>query len=238
MQKLTHARGVSGVYVIVHVESGLAYIGSSCDIAQRWFKHRGTLRRGIHSNPRMQAAWSEYGEDAFRFVIVERVLVSDLRVRELWWLEQGETWLPERGYNLSKRSDTVGHQFTPEQSARVSTALKGKKKSPEHCAAMSAAMLALSPEEKEIRRERMAAIGRSGKGKRKKVAHLRKIGTAQRGGKNHAAKLTDAQVVEIMWRLANGEKGRYLGIEYRVTESVISAIKHGHIWKHLTNVQR
>lgn len=232
VQKLTHARGVSGVYVIVHVESGLAYIGSSSDIAQRWFNHRGKLRRGVHPNPRMQAAWDEHGEGAFRFVIVERIPVADLRVRELWWLEQGETWLPERGFNLSKRSDTVGHRFTPEQCARLSASLKGKPKSAEHRAAMSARML--DPVQRELSRERMAAVGRAGKGRRKKAAHRRKIGLPQRGSGNHRALLTEAAVVEIMWRLANAERAVDLAVEYGVSPHTIGEIKAGRVWTHLT----
>lgn len=232
MQKLTHARGVAGVYVIVHVESGLAYIGSSSDIAQRWFKHRGTLRRGAHSNPRMQAAWDEHGEGAFRFVIVERIPVADLRVRELWWLEQGETWLPERGYNLSKRSDTVGHRFTPEQCARVSAGLKGKTKSAAHRAAMSAREY--TPEQQAGFRERMAEVGRAGKGRRKKAAHRRKIGLPQRGSGNHRSKLTETDVIEIHWRLALGfESKEAIGRAYGIAGSTVRGIEIGKSWAHM-----
>lgn len=232
VQKLTHARGVSGVYVIVHVQSGLAYIGSSSDIAQRWFNHRGKLRRQAHPNPRMQAAWDEHGEDAFRFVIVERVQVADLRVRELWWLEQGETWLPERGYNLSKRSDTVGHKFTPEQSARLSASLKGKKKSPEHRAAMAARVY--TPEQMAGFRERMAVVGRAGKGRRKKAAHKRKIGLPQRGSGNHQSKLTETDVIEIHWRLALGmESKAAIGRAYGISSSTVRGIETGKSWAHM-----
>lgn len=233
-QKLTHARGVSGVYVIVHVESGMAYIGSASDIAQRWFKHRGSARRGMHSNPRFQAAWDEHGEDAFRFVIVERIPKPDLRVREQWWLDQGETWLPERGYNLMHDARAVGFQFSDEQKARVSAALKGKKKSSEHCAAMSASMRSRTPAQLEVARERMAALGRTGKGKRKKKVHSRKIGLAQRGSKNHMSKLTEADVIEIHWHLAIGEKSRYeIALLYGIAYGTVYGIETGKSWGYL-----
>lgn len=236
MQKFTHARGVSGVYVIVHVESGLAYIGSSGDIYFRWSKHRGTLRRGVHSNPRMQGAWDEHGEGAFLFLIVERVAArEDLRARELWWLTEGETWEPDRGFNIARRPDAVGYRFTEEQRARLSAITSGKPKSLAQRAATSAYMLTgRTPEQKEAAREWMATLGRSGKGKRKTAAHRKKIGKAHQGSKTCLAKLSEAQVVEIMWRQANGESYTQLSREYGISKTILSGIKHGKIWRHVT----
>lgn len=237
VQDFRPARGVSGVYVIVHAPSARAYIGSAGDIAQRWYHHRGTARRGMHPNRRFQAAWAAHGEDEFRFLIVERVAGKDaLRARELAWLTEGETWEPERGFNISRRSDTVGFKFTPEQRANLSATMTGRVRSPEHCAALAKAML--TRVDLEDARERMAVVGRAGKGRRKKAAHRRKIGAAQKGNLNHAAKLNDAKVVEIMWRLANGERGAHLALEYGVSDCVISNIKHGRIWQHITDTKQ
>lgn len=187
----------------------------------------------MHSNPRVQQTWDEYGEAAFRFLIVERIASKEaLRARELWWLTEGETWEPERGFNISRRSDTVGFTFTPEQRARVSAGTKRHVRTPEHRAALSKAMK--NRVDLEQARERMAALGRSGKGRRKTKAHRRKIGLPQRGSGNHRAKLTEADVIEIHWHLAIGEKSKAeIGLMYGIAYGTVYGIETGKSWAHL-----
>ena len=57
-------------------------------------------------------------------------------------------------------------------------------------------------------------------------------GTAPKGQKNSAAKLTDREVAEIKAELKNSKRGtaRILSIKYGVSESIISGIKHGKRW--------
>lgn len=230
MQDFRPARGVMGVYVIVHAASGMAYIGSSVNIGTRWTHHRCCLRRQGHPNKPLQQAWDGHGEDAFVFTIVERVTsIDQLLPREKAWLTQGRTWVRGVGYNLTAGARGAGNFRTPEQRARQSAAMKGKPKTAEHRAKLWANR-EVTPE----MRERMAEMGRMGKGRRKNAAWRRKIGAAQRGSANHAAKLNEAQVVEIMWRLANGERGRDIAALYGVNEPYISAIKWGKKWRHLT----
>lgn len=228
MQQLSAARGVMGVYVIVRRETGESYIGSSANIGDRFYHHRGNLRRGTHKNHLLQAAWDEHGEDAFQFLIVERVVgVANLRPREQWWLDEGRTFEPGVGYNRSPATHGVGWRYTDEQRARLSAALTGKRKSPEHCAAMAARPIT------DAMREKGRLLGLSGKGIPKAAEHSQKVGAAQAGSKNHAAKLTEAQVIEIKRRLAVGERGRHLAQEFGVNESIVSEIKTGRRWRHV-----
>jgi DNA-binding CsgD family transcriptional regulator len=174
-------------------------------------------------------AWDGFGEDAFRFLIVERIPdLSLLRDREQWWLDEGETHKPGVGYNLSSQSRMKGFRFTPEQCARLSASLKGKPKSPEYVAAMK-----LRPvTEGQIASGR--ALGLRGKGVPKTKAHNRKNGLAQRGSKNHAAKLTEADVIEIHWLLAIGEKSNAkIGRIYGIAATTVHSIRHGKSWPHL-----
>lgn len=235
MQQLNHARGISGVYTITNRTNGLVYVGSASNVGDRWYTHRGRLRRGLHSNPRFQAAWDESGEDAFHFLLVEDISeLSDLRAREQVWLDAKQAADPTHGYNLMANARAVGFKFSDEQKARVSAALKGRKKSPEHCAAMSASMRSRTPEQKAVARERMAALGRLGKGVKKKKAHLRKIGLAQRGSKNHMSKLTETDVIEIHWHLAIGEKSKYeIADLYGIAYGTVYGIATGKSWGYL-----
>lgn len=62
----------TGIYSIVHVDSGRRYIGSAVHFDQRWRVHRCQLRKGTHHSRHLQTAWNKYGEGAFLF---KRMLV-------------------------------------------------------------------------------------------------------------------------------------------------------------------
>ena len=59
------------------------------------------------------------------------------------------------------------------------------------------------------------------------MARKRDHGTVLRGDRHGKTKLTDAQVLEIVTRLANGERGIYLATEYGVSPQTISGYKYG-----------
>lgn len=228
MTEAINPRGVIGVYAIRLRGSIQCYIGSSADIGNRWSHHRSFLRRGAHANALLQAAWSEHGEAAFEFNIIEIVSdVPDLPSREQAWLDDLRPYEAGRGFNRSPSTNGVGWQYTDEQRARLSAALKGKKKSPEHVAKMRQRMIT------DADRARMAIVGRAGAGVPKSEDHRRKIGQPQAGELNHRAKLTNAAVAQIKRRLALGEKGRTLAREFGVHEVAISQIKNGHSWVHV-----
>jgi len=54
-----------------------------------------------------------------------------------------------------------------------------------------------------------------------------------RGEDRPESKLTEAQVVEIRNRFANGEKAQKLAEEYGICRDNIYHIKSGHVWKHV-----
>ena len=79
----------SGIYVITNAITGDCYIGSSTDIDRRLTQHRILLRLGRHHSALFQAAWNEYGADAFVFDAVEIVQVDkDLLIREQYYLDE------------------------------------------------------------------------------------------------------------------------------------------------------
>lgn len=219
-----------GVYAIVNSVTGKAYIGSAVNIRRRWTQHRRELRDGTHNNGYLAASWAKRGEDAFTFHVIEEVPDSlSLVEREQAWLDEMRTFDPERGYNISPTAYSIlGYRFTPKQCANVSAGLKGIPKSPEHRAHIWA-----NREVTDAFREQMAENGRLRAGVPKSAEHRRLIGANQRGSANHLAKLNEAQVVEIIDRLANGERGRHLAAEFGVSESIVSEIKHGLRWRHV-----
>lgn len=109
----------SGIYQIRNVENGKRYIGSAKSIANRFYMHRCELKGGYHGNPHLQAAYNKYGKESFAYEIVERCDVLKLLIREQHHLDSHD---PEQLYNI----------------LLVAGSPKGRKMSPEFCAARRA----------------------------------------------------------------------------------------------------
>ena len=93
---------IVGIYCIENTVNGKKYIGLSRNIEQRWNEHRSKLRRGKHGNIYLQRAWNNYGEDAFRFYVVEVCESDALSEREEYYIAKEHTLSHEFGYNLTK----------------------------------------------------------------------------------------------------------------------------------------
>lgn len=89
-----------GVYQILCVPTAKLYIGSAVDIRSRWYHHRLALRRGIHRNPHLQAAWNQYGEDNFVLSILEEIERSALLEAEQSWIDKTNCTDPAIGFNI------------------------------------------------------------------------------------------------------------------------------------------
>lgn len=75
------------IYKIRNVVNGKFYVGSAVDTRTRFRQHRKLLRKGTHHCKHLQAAWNKYGEDAFKFEVVEHVVCKEqLEPREEAWL--------------------------------------------------------------------------------------------------------------------------------------------------------
>jgi group I intron endonuclease len=64
---------MSAIYRILNVANDHFYLGSSINIRRRRWEHWGSLRKGTHHCEALQAAWDEFGEDAFEFEVIEEV---------------------------------------------------------------------------------------------------------------------------------------------------------------------
>ena len=60
-----------GVYSITNLKNGKVYIGSSKNISDRWWHHKYDLRLNKHSNIHLQRSYNKYGEDSFKFQVLE-----------------------------------------------------------------------------------------------------------------------------------------------------------------------
>lgn len=93
----------TGVYVIIHKDSGKRYIGSTKSkfgFISRWRRQFTTLNRNIGDCPRLQEAWNIYGSDAFEFRILEFADPKYCRQREDWWIQLFGTTDLSYGFNV------------------------------------------------------------------------------------------------------------------------------------------
>lgn len=114
----------SGIYQIVNSVNGKRYIGSAVNILKRWQYHISFLRRNIHSNSYLQAAWNKYnGETTFNFQILEYCSKENLVAREQYWIDLLKSY--ECGYNLRPKANSMaGFKHSEETKIKV---YEGKK---------------------------------------------------------------------------------------------------------------
>jgi group I intron endonuclease len=98
-----------GVYLIRCMASGEFYVGSSKNVGQRWHQHRHELRRGVHDNTRLQAAYDQHGPDSFRYNILQWCKPDQLTEVEDLWL--GELWDEPGRLNVIRSSTDKGEEF-------------------------------------------------------------------------------------------------------------------------------
>ncbi len=117
----------TGVYEIVNLVNDKRYVGSaSRNLEERWMDHRKTLRGGRHGNRHLQHAWDKYGEQAFQFVVIERVPPEECVEREQHWMDYHEA---RNGiYNICPvAGSNLGLKLTDESKERISRAKKGSR---------------------------------------------------------------------------------------------------------------
>lgn len=148
-------RGTAGVYMI-RCANGKAYIGQSKAVLRRWTQHRWALNRGSHGSPHLQAAWTNLGERAFEFLLLQECKQADRDILETQFINQYQTRDREHGYNLiaveeGKRGHSLetrvkisqgnkGKTVSTVTKLRMSQAQAGRYVSPATCSRMSVAM--------------------------------------------------------------------------------------------------
>lgn len=126
----------SCIYSITNTVNGKRYVGQTSDYTKRMNSHLSSLRGGRSHNRHLQAAFNKYGEDSFRFDVIEYCDIDQLNDREQYWIESMGTY--RDGYNLDQGGAGIrGYHYTDEQKQRISNALKGRTFSDEARAKMS-----------------------------------------------------------------------------------------------------
>lgn len=76
------------IYRIYNVVNKKFYVGSTVNTRERFRSHRRQLRSGGHHCKHLQAAWNKYGEECFKFEVIEIVIAQNLQDVEDEWLRK------------------------------------------------------------------------------------------------------------------------------------------------------
>ena len=199
---------MSAIYRILNVANDHFYVGSSVNVRRRRWEHWDSLKKGTHHCEALQAAWAEFGEDAFEFEILEEVANDTqlLHVEETYLMKYAGT--PEC-YNTA----VSAHQSPaalPRVRVKISEGLRrkyedpdytprtGKRHSEETKAAISAKVQAavaegrsgkFIPSEETRKRMSQALKGnQNARGHVRSEEHRQKLAEAQRGNQHWLGK--------------------------------------------------
>jgi group I intron endonuclease len=123
---------LTGIYYILNTVNNKFYIGSTAKIGtyqsnsgfySRWYAHVWELRKNSHENPKLQNAWNKYGEDSFKFQILEFVEPDKCLEVEQVYLDLFPEGDRDLVYNISfiaGRSFNLGQKHTEEARQKMS----------------------------------------------------------------------------------------------------------------------
>jgi hypothetical protein len=103
-------RPTMGIFQVRNRRNGKVLIGATTDVPAMLNRQRAQLRLGVHPNHELQADWTELGDDAFAFEVLDTITRpdhaegdprEDLKLLEAMWLQQ-LTPFGERGYHRAR----------------------------------------------------------------------------------------------------------------------------------------
>lgn len=118
----------SGIYAIKNLINNKIYIGSAKNLKKRWYEHKYKLKHNKHPNKYLNDAWNKYGHNNFEFIVIERVDVAQLIVREQHYIDYYLSYIKTNGYNLSPTAgNTLNYKHSEMTKEKIKKALIGKK---------------------------------------------------------------------------------------------------------------
>lgn len=206
------------IYRILNKENGREYIGSTQNYPKRITKHKYMLKCGDHRNRFLQDDYNEIGPEGFIFEAIEHFVdTSSQFEREQYWMDAVKKRDKDALYNiLPFAGRALGRVHFESTKLKMSVAAKGRRPSE----------ATLRGAEEYRKTHTVSAETRAKMG-----ATLRLV--AKRGEQACNAKLSEAEVIEMLRRLKQGELQRDVAPEYGIAKSTLSHIWLGTTWAHI-----
>lgn len=117
------------IYKIINIINHKFYIGSTEDYTRRKQNHKYSLRHNCHPNQYLQNAFNKYGEENFKFEIIEYCEINELIIKEQHYLDLYKTYKNNIGYNLSPTAGrTLGIPCSQEKRIKIGKSNKERYK--------------------------------------------------------------------------------------------------------------
>ena len=92
------------IYKIINTVTGEKYVGQTTNFSRRISDHKQKLNANNHINPKLQASWNKYGENAFKITKEEFNLTKEeLNQKEIEEIQKEDSF--NNGFNLTLGGD-------------------------------------------------------------------------------------------------------------------------------------
>lgn len=122
-----------GIYKIINKTNGKIYIGSTCvNLRRRIERHIRELLDNKHPNVHLQSSWIKYGQDNFKFEVVEtfepNLDVSVILDREQFYMDLYKSYVNSNGYNICEKAGSPERKnLSDDHKRKISESLMGNK---------------------------------------------------------------------------------------------------------------
>lgn len=121
----------AGIYIIICRANLKMYIGSSCNLKNRFADHVSHLTHKKHINAHLQSAWNQYGSEQFMFGILEYCEGDNQKLLSLEqdYLNRYKPYKREIGFNIMPLAERAVGAIAEESRKKMSLAKLGHTKS-------------------------------------------------------------------------------------------------------------
>lgn len=116
---------ICGIYKIENLVNDKVYIGQSKNINERIRKHKESLKYNHHFNKHLQRSWNKYGENNFKFNVIDICDYELLNDKEQFYINKYNSMNSNCGYN--KESGGKVKKLSDETKIKISLSRIGMK---------------------------------------------------------------------------------------------------------------